>query len=106
MTITDIDPKTLRDWLQSGQAVLVDVRDDGEYKSGHIDGSHHIPLGLIDPANLPAYEGRKLVMQCKLGGRSTKACEKLAATGQIPEIHNLKGGIQVWIDAGLPVISG
>ncbi len=106
MTIETVDPATLKQWLDSGEAVLVDVREPVEYEAEHVEGAALLPLGQVEHPALPDHEGRKLVIMCKLGGRGHTACRKLSA--DIPAdqtIYNLEGGIQAWKSAGLPVVA-
>jgi sulfur-carrier protein adenylyltransferase/sulfurtransferase len=44
-----------------------------------------------------AAEGRPIVVQCKMGGRSAKATQLLRERG-LARAQNLKGGILAWID--------
>ncbi len=101
--ITTISPQTLKQWLDKGEALLIDVREPAEYEAEHIPGAVLVPLSSVAARALPHAGGKKLVMQCRLGGRSRSACEKLAAENPALEIHNLEGGIAAWTAAGLPV---
>ncbi|MFZ1108789.1 MAG: rhodanese-like domain-containing protein [Rhodomicrobium sp.] len=104
MTVETVDPATLKKWLDSGEAVLVDVREPGEFEAEHVEGAALVPLGAVCRAALPEREGRKLVIMCKLGGRGNSACRKLSEEVSAPEtVYNLQGGIEAWKRAGLPV---
>lgn len=98
-----VDAKTLKQWLERGEAVLVDVREPGEHRAAHIDGAHLLPLGRVSSHALPNASGKKLVVHCLKGGRGSQACEKLLAENPTLEIYNLDGGINSWSGAGLPV---
>ena len=103
MNTKTVDPVTLKKWLDTNEAVLIDVREPAEYTAEHIDGSQLIPLSKLNNALLPKLTGQKLVLHCRKGGRGQTACEKLAL--QLPgvEIYNLAGGMEAWVAAGLPV---
>jgi rhodanese-related sulfurtransferase len=103
MTIVAIDPATLKHWLDASEATLVDVREPAEFSAEHIAGATLLPLGRIGKEALPALLGRKLVINCRKGGRGQSACEKLRAQLPDTEIYNLAGGIEAWTAAGLPV---
>jgi rhodanese-related sulfurtransferase len=106
MTIETVDPATLKQWLDNGEAVLVDVREPVEYEAEHVEGAALVPLAEVERATLPAHEGRRLVIMCKLGGRGHSACRKLSVDIPAGEIvYNLEGGIQAWKGAGLPVVA-
>ena len=104
MTVENIDPATLRKWLEAERAVLVDVREPSEYEAEHIEGAALVPLGRIRRAALPGHDGRNLVIMCKMGGRGQAACQRLRAEMSAHEtIYHLEGGILAWKKAGFPV---
>lgn len=101
MSVRTVDPATLRQWLEQGSAMLVDVREPAEHRSRNIVQARPIPLGKIDAAQLP--EGERIVVHCLKGGRGASACEKLIRQNPKLEIYNLAGGIDAWAAAGLPI---
>ncbi len=105
MPAMTIDAKTLKGWLDKGEAVLVDVREPAEYAALSIPGSVLIPLAGIKKESLPDKVGRKLVIHCQAGRRGGTACEKLLADNPDLEIYNLEGGIAAWSQAGYQVKS-
>lgn len=102
MNVKSVNPKTLKSWLETGEAMVIDVRQPREYESGHIEGSTLIPLNSLHPGALPDSNGRKVVMLCRVGNRSMFACMKLGGAVSA-EIYNLDGGIRGWIMEGFPV---
>lgn len=77
--------------------VLIDVRETSEFAIGRIPTSKLIPLGEL-PARIGELDpNADLVLHCKAGGRSAKACEFLAAQG-FKKVRNLTGGILAWSD--------
>lgn len=102
--VHDVDPATVRSWLESGEAVLVDVREPDEHARERIDGTTLVPLSRFDAEQLGAETGRRLVLHCRSGMRSKDACRRALASGALEaEIYNLAGGIEAWKRAGLPV---
>jgi rhodanese-related sulfurtransferase len=101
MSVRTVDPATLRQWLEQGSAMLLDVREPAEHRSQNIVQARPIPLGKIDAAQLP--EGMRIVVHCLKGGRGASACEKLMRQNPKLEIYNLAGGIDAWAAAGLPI---
>lgn len=83
--------------------VLLDVREADEWAHGHIDGALHIPLGLIPVRleELPA--DTRLLVICKVGGRSAQATGYLNHHGF--EAINVDGGMLAWAAAGRPMQS-
>ena len=102
-----VNAQTLSQWLNSDEAVLIDVRETGEHQSEFIEGSRNLPLSSVtlDAAHLPEYESKKLVIHCLAGGRSAMACQKLVCDGASIDVWDLEGGINAWKNAGLGVIA-
>ena len=105
-TIHNVDAQTLNEWLISGEAELIDVRETGEHQSEYIDGSRNLPLSevTLDEAHLSEHKGKKLAVHCLSGGRSAMACQKLVGDSASIDVWDLEGGINAWKNAGLKVI--
>ena len=99
--IAEVDVNAARAAQESGEAALLDVREDDEWAAGHAPGALHIPLGQVAAraSELPA--GPVNVI-CHAGGRSAQACAVLAGQGRA-EVANVRGGMLAWAQAGLPV---
>lgn len=102
MSIATIDAGTLKIWLDQNDAVLIDVREPSEYAARHIPGAVSMPLSILSAAALPVGDGRKLVIQCQRGMRSSRACTQLQRELPEIELHNLGGGMSVWVKSGYP----
>ena len=100
MTIKNIDAKTLKNWLDNDQAILIDVRQPAEHRSQKINKSTLIPLDEICKEKLPEIGNKKLVIHCQGGKRSLSACQKLLNENLGIEIYNLEGGINSWCSSG------
>ncbi len=86
-------------------AVLVDVRSKEEYESGHAPNAINIPLADIAdgyPAGLPDDRSIPVVAMCKVGERSLLGMLLLKSLGY-HAVTSVRGGIQAWREAGLPV---
>lgn len=103
MPIKNIDAKTLKKWLESGEAVVVDVREKSEYDAERISGSNLLPLANVCKSSLPKCKNSKLVLHCRSGKRSLTACQKLTGEDQNLEVYNLEGGILAWIAQGYEI---
>lgn len=101
-TIREVDPATVHTWLKSGEVTLVDVREPDEYTRENIAKARLVPLSRFDPAAVPANGAARIVIQCRSGRRSLEAAARLLAAGRT-EVFCLKGGIEAWKAAGLPV---
>lgn len=89
---------------QEEDFILLDVREPYEYQISNIDGK------LIPQDDLPDRldeldKSKEIVVMCRSGSRSAKACNFLEKNG-FNNVSNLKGGVNAWareIDNSLPV---
>lgn len=100
MAVKTIDVKTLKQWLENNEALVIDVREPKEHESIHIPNSQLIPLASLCKEKLPQDSGKKIVIHCHSGRRSSNACLKLLQEDPSLEIYNLEGGISSWSNAG------
>jgi rhodanese-related sulfurtransferase len=92
-----LEAPELRAWLgqQREPVTLLDVREPWEYSLCRMDGSVHIPLGLL-PARLAELDpDRPTVVICHHGMRSLQAGSFLERQG-FADVVNLRGGIDGW----------
>lgn len=91
--------------LEAGEAVLIDVREDFEWRQGRAAGAVHIPLTQL-PGRLGELP-RELAIYliCATGNRSGRAAEFLGHHGFARAI-NVRGGTVAWRRAGLPTEAG
>lgn len=76
-------------------AILVDVRSSQEFNEGHLNGAINIPdfeVGTKSKIMLPNKK-QVIVLYCKNGGRSKRACEKLKELGY-ENVFNVQGGLE------------
>lgn len=98
-----VTAKDLRASLSHGAVTLLDVRNDGEWKAGHIEGARHIPLGRLADRLAEIPTDKPIVVQCAAGARSAIGASVLRSRG-IDNVINLVGGIGAWITDGLPTV--
>lgn len=99
----EIGPADLDAMLKDGKALLIDVREVGEFAASHIPGAINMPLSGFSPRNIPDPEGRTVVLQCAGGKRSGQALDQCVLAESAIDTH-LAGGIGAWKDAGFPVV--
>lgn len=93
-----IDAAEITKEMQSGKAILVDVRGDDEWRGGHAKGAVHLPVNRISAGELPVKDTAvKVYLYCASGGRAGMAANVLKAKGFTTE--NL-GGLSSWRSAG------
>lgn len=102
--VAEVDTLEAVQLINQQDALLLDVREDSEYESGHIPNSRHIPAGRIGDRlkELEKFKGKPVVVLCRSGNRSTAACSLLKKQG-FNDVRSLKGGIEAWQQANLPV---
>ena len=101
--IEAIEADQLEELLKEKKIRLIDVRTKEEVAEGMIPGAEHIELDSFDPSKLDLSDGREPVLYCRSDRRSSLAAEKLAKhTGK--KARHLKGGIDAWRAANLPVM--
>jgi len=100
--VTEYDPEEIKELLEAGRVLLIDVREPAEYATERIPGALLYPLSTFDVSQLPPDESRQLVFSCAAGGRSLTAARARMAHG-LPAAH-MAGGISGWKAAGLPTI--
>lgn len=82
-----------KDLIEQGH-LLIDVRSEKEWRSGHVAGARHIPLDALSTrlSELPA--DTPVVTVCHSGIRSAMAARKLADHGY--SVSSVRGGMIAW----------
>ena len=88
---------------QPGSLVL-DVREDKEFATGHLPRARHIPVGQLAKRvdELAKWKEKPVLVTCASGSRSGTVCRVLKNAG-FTQVANLKGGLSAWRQASLPV---
>jgi len=100
--VTCLDPGGALGAVDEG-ALLLDVREVGEWSEGHAPGAVHVPMGQLAGRIDEVPTDRTVVCVCRVGGRSMAVANDLAVAGY--DVHNLEGGMLAWELAGLPVVN-
>ena len=99
--LTKLTPNAASDRLNSGKAVLVDIREPDEYAREHIPGSISLPVSALESADLTLEAGQNAIFHCKSGMRTDSNCAILAQHVE-GEAFMLEGGLDAWRAQGLP----
>ena len=96
-----IDAAGAAELIAARSVVVVDVRQNAEWRRGHIQGAVHIPLAQLGSRlhQLPSH--KTIVTVCASGHRSAAAARTLIRAGH--DVLNLRGGMNAWGRAGLPL---
>ncbi|MDQ7844446.1 MAG: rhodanese-like domain-containing protein, partial [Armatimonadota bacterium] len=91
--------------MERGEAVLIDVREQWEWRTARIPGAVLIPLGEISRRADEIPAGGTVIVYCATGRRSAIAVETLRRAGHQGAL-NMAGGIVEWMNQEYPVESG
>ena len=87
-------------------ALLIDVRERGEYAHRHVAGAGHLSRGVIE-MEIERYApdpATPIVCYCSGGNRSALVADNLQRMGYA-NVQVIAGGLRAWIDEGLPTAS-
>jgi len=102
--IAEVDAARARALIDSGEPVVVDVREQDEWDEGHIPGALHIPRGHLESRieRTAPDPSRQVVLYCSAGNRSAFAAKTLEELGY-DDVVSLAGGFTDWKRNGYPV---
>ena len=95
-TIPQISAEELKERLdaEGDDVVVLDVREQSEWREGHIPGAIHVPFHALKERLAELPEGRTLATICGSGHRSSIAASILQAQGL--RSNNVAGGMDAW----------
>ncbi len=89
--------------VAQGDSVVIDVRNEDEWKAGHVENAAWIPVDDIIPRYDELPSDANLLFICEVGARSGLAAEYAAAMGaDTTRLYNIEDGTGTWIAMGLP----
>ena len=90
--------------INDQDAWVVDIRDAGEYKAGHLPQARHFPFAALKErlSELTKAGDKPIIVYCRTGSTSQSACA-LLKKNNIANVYSLSGGLSAWLDANLPV---
>ncbi|OHC63525.1 MAG: sulfurtransferase [Rhodocyclales bacterium RIFCSPLOWO2_02_FULL_63_24] len=102
--VANLTPAQATLLMNREDALVLDVRETGEWSSGHIPGARHITLAQLDKrmSELEKFKERPIIICCASGNRSSSACGQLKKGG-FEKVFSLSGGISAWLESNLPL---
>lgn len=103
--VKQLSPQELTFLVNKEDGVVVDIRPEKDFKSSRIIDSVHLPLEKAnknDFASLEKYKDKPIIVVCAAGLTATKVANQLLKAG-FNKANLLKGGLNAWVGAGLPV---
>jgi rhodanese-related sulfurtransferase len=91
--------------INRGKTTIIDVREPGEFASGHLLDAKNIPLGELAKriGELDKVKAKSIVVVCQRGARAATAAKTLEQAG-FTDVVNLDGGVIAWQSQGLPLV--
>jgi len=99
-----VTPAQATHLINREDALVLDVREPGEYGAGHILGAKNLPPARLDSGagDVAKKKDATLILYCDTGDRAGKAIAALKKQGY-NKVVSLSGGLAAWKQAGLPV---
>lgn len=93
--------------LINNDATVIDLRSAESFSRGHIVNARNVPSDELDAKieKLGNLKSKPVVVVCDAGVTSNKAADTLRKAG-FESVYGLKGGMNGWSQAGLPVVTG
>ena len=115
---SQIDEITIDEFLdmieEERDLMILDIREESEYATAHIENAVLVPRGTLEGAADPNYKKRHpelcqaherpIVVYCATGGRSAMAVATLNQMG-FEQVYNLLGGFELWEAEDYPIIN-
>ncbi|MDX1512685.1 MAG: rhodanese-like domain-containing protein [Gammaproteobacteria bacterium] len=103
--VKKVNPSDATRLINSEDAIIIDVRNEGEFKKGHILNAMHIPLSYLKDhlSKLEKHREQPVIMACRTGSESARGGAMLVGRG-FQKVYTLNGGMLAWEAANLPVV--
>lgn len=100
----NISAKDAHQWLLDKKAVLIDVREPAEVEATRIESAIVVPLSGSLTISETIAKDLAIIVVCRSGNRSSKACPLISKQFPNHQIYNLDGGVMAWEKGGYPLI--
>lgn len=102
--ITEVSADDARRQVEGGEAILIDVREESDWREGRARGATHLSRGEIEleiEEQIPDLK-QPIICYCGGGSRSALVAESLQKMGY-ENVRSMAGGLRAWKEAGLPM---
>lgn len=99
-----LSPQQATNMVNRQNAIILDIRNEDDFRKGHIPGSINIPYArLTERANeLERHREAPLIIVCNMGNHAS-AAGRLLKNQEFAQVARIRGGIQAWRAENLPV---
>jgi rhodanese-related sulfurtransferase len=112
--IEEVLPPAAREEIDSGEAVVVDVREAERFQQGHLDGATNLSSGesardAHEAAYAEAIEAqaggrdKRVILYCGQGNRSARTADALRNEHGFTNVASIIGGAKLWSELEFPV---
>ena len=90
--------------MNQGSTLILDIRETADYASGHLPRARHIPLAQLSKRvdEIGKFKDKPVIVTCRTGAKAGAATRVLRQAG-FNNVFELRGGINAWQQASLPV---
>ncbi len=103
--VKELNPQEATLLMNKEDAYVLDIRPPAEYKKGHILGAKQIKTELVNKADFSPLEKNKdkpIIVACAMGMNAKRTATQMHKAG-FSQVSVLKGGMNAWQGANLPV---
>jgi len=99
-----VNSQQATDLINRQDAVVVDIRGNGEFKNGHVINSINIPMSDLtnNASALEKHKNNPIIVVCNTGMQASVAANQLKTAG-FEQVYRLAGGIQAWKADSMPI---
>lgn len=103
--MNELSPMQATRLMNNENAVIIDVSEAADFKNGHIKNAINVPIKELKNklSDLQKYSDKAVLMICKSGNQSNRAC-KVLKQSKFSNVHNISGGLHNWMESNLPVV--
>ena len=90
--------------MNQGGSLVLDIREGDEYASGHLPRARHIPLSQLSKRveEIGKFKDKPVLVTCRTGAKAGAAA-RLLKQAAFTKVLALRGGVDAWQQASLPV---
>ena len=90
--------------MNQGATLVLDIREGDDYASGHLPRARHIPLSQLPKRvdEIGKFKEKPVLVTCRNGAK-TGAASRLLKQAGFKNVFELRGGVNAWQQASLPV---